>query len=38
MKDFSVQMALWSIGCYLLGVVIGSWAMYEWIHGKGGRK
>jgi len=31
MKDFSVQMALWSVGCYLFGVVIGMWAMQRWM-------
>jgi hypothetical protein len=25
MKDFNIAMALWSMGCYALGVLIGYW-------------
>ena len=38
MKDFSVQMALWSVGCYLFGVVIGMWIMQRWMRKKGGNQ
>ena len=36
MKDFSVQMALLSVGCYLFGVVIGMWTMHRWMRKEGG--
>jgi|APHig6443717817_1056837.scaffolds.fasta_scaffold14064_9 hypothetical protein len=37
MNDFSIKMALWSMGCYAFGVLMGLFVMYKWTRKKGGR-